>query len=758
MNILESSAATSGANSANRPRTLLFTGVSDGNWKPWAYPCTSTFEGTEWQAVVVSWDWAIERAKHDDDVLVVGWIEAPDRYLAYQLAQATDLKEALASWANQSAALVRAAHVAPKRWILLDADEAVSAQANLRDFLSVWLHSSATIAILDAVAATEPGSSVQRLVAREWLKTEPRWTERYAEFSAACTVLDEGFAAHEVRPGPPALVEDLQVFLAARRDEQKKFLELTVALSQAEDRYRKERGASANFQVRAENAERHVALGLENLHAAQEEIERLHLLIAECQASSTNDSTSLKDAQSRTDEAEVARAAAEIGRLNAESQASVVKARADVAETKAAALQKRVTELQNHLQAANLDGDRMRTRVSELEPAANASASLRGRLDELERERDLLRSRMDHIEQLRVTEHSERQAIERRFATLQKDSDRLRFEGTDLLSRLHECQEFVERLSLEHQVAREIRVLEQVTGLLLPICGTTRCLASHETGLHRHADFEIADLRWGDRESALFDVRLVDHRGRAGLLFWGQPNSNRCVSAWAPNGEEGGRPFMLLVPDDPTSRRHIDNFGTSDWLLLQCVARRLFVACRMDPELTRWAPAASRLCRQLTGLEPRLRYDAVDVKASPDTLTLRAANAHFDDHELGEVHLVWSRSARQLTWICPRDELKLPLGIWPLVESGRPQERCSLPVGASFSTPAWLEMPSADQLLVLGALDLLNGAVGRLPAGPEQFQTAKDVRKLRNQTHSALRRLRARSIVRRLVQRGDQDR
>ena len=716
-------------------RTLLMTGVAEGAWAAQAAPLADTLAAAGWTVRVLPLDEALREAS-SGPTRVLGWIDAPHSLVAHRLLRG-DLDDAwLARWSEQAGAMVRAARFAPQRWMLVDAEEVAAAPAALGDGLSAWLGLGAECPV-PAPADADPALRLAHFIARVWLNARPRWIERHEELVAACAVLDDGFT--ERAPGPDAAdaLQDLQALLARHGAAVASAQSGAAHVAQLQGRLDEALRTTRELQERLSHTGSDVDEGLQRLHAAQEEIERVSLRLAEAERRVQESHSGALAAQARAEAAHARLAAAE-----AETQR--------LRESQALAGAQFDALTQAHRQAI--------ARLQAVEASEAQIPALRQALDERTAERDAASQRAARAESLHAADVQERDLLNRRMDVLRADAERLREEGLDLLSRLHESQESVERMALQQQFNDAARDFGHDTGRVLPAIAEARCLGVQDSGTHRHADFELLGLRWAGQERARVDVRLVDHHGHPGLLFWGQPEPERCLSVWSTNGDEAGRPFMLLVVEDPVARRRIESLGTSDWVLLQAVARSLVFACRFDAGLARWAMVADRLCRLLDGMAPRLRYDALSVTGRGGELGIEARRVHFGAAELGDVHWHWSTGSRRLVWQCPRDGRVPPLLGWPLDEDGMPADRFVLPVGEAMNAGAWSALPPADQLLVRGVLDLLSGAAEQLPAGPDRAQGVAAALALRQQTGSALRAMRARGIARRLMGRGTRDR
>jgi len=302
-------------------------------------------------------------------------------------------------------------------------------------------------------------------------------------------------------------------------------------------------------------------------------------------------------------------------------------------------------------------------------------------------------------------------------------------------------------------------------GMLPPLLSAEiRVAGTVDAPPHRHIHFQITRARIADRHFPALQVRLVEHAGRPGVAIFGNSGAEQPLSAWHPNGQEGTRLFMLLVPADDATRLVLDHLGTSDWHFVVALADRLRHHLCTAHRTSRvcWRTIAARLCRQLDDLPQRLRYDNLEVSDGPEgALNVILRKALFGRMPLGDPCLRWHPHRAVLQWLAGAEACPIvPLVSWPVNDEGLLQPAEGLPVGAGMDAPAKrrrLElMPESDRMLLMAAIDTLVAAA-RKTTGQAQPRGGIDLEAaalaLRRDAGATLRYLRGRDLARRLLRR-----
>jgi hypothetical protein len=249
---------------------------------------------------------------------------------------------------------------------------------------------------------------------------------------------------------------------------------------------------------------------------------------------------------------------------------------------------------------------------------------------------------------------------------------------------------------------------------------------------YRHLQVQIDDLHVAGRHHPALTVRLVEHLGRPGLVLFGSGDAEPALSAWAPSGDEEGRPYLLLVPSDEPGRKRLEGMGTADWLAVTGIASLLqdTVSDAAATLPAHWPVVAARLVRQLQALPPRLRYDTLQtVRAAlpgdgaEPCFDATFGGVRFGTQDLQRLHLRWrprsGPAAPALEWLLDADAAQPPLADWPVNGDATLLAALALPVGPALSRAQqrawWARWSAADQALLLAVLDALPAAARRLP-------------------------------------------
>ena len=281
---------------------------------------------------------------------------------------------------------------------------------------------------------------------------------------------------------------------------------------------------------------------------------------------------------------------------------------------------------------------------------------------------------------------------------------------------------------------------------------------------HCECAFELADVRRGEQVLGRLELRLVEHRGMAGIVFFADPQRPPVLRRWHESGREGALSYLLLIPGDANTRAALDDLAASDWRLVKALLARLERATSDPRAGARWLQVARRLRQQLDELPARLRFDDVTL-AAPADASARAIDFHFDDATCAEaivdgpLKLRWYPDAAAGT---AGGRLEIALGetpwpSWPRAADGRPVDRLVLPLGAALAAPgardAWQALTAADRAAALGIVRALPEILARAggdawPAWAERARMQEHARTLLAETTRHLQPSRLRRLVR----------
>lgn len=416
-------------------------------------------------------------------------------------------------------------------------------------------------------------------------------------------------------------------------------------------------------------------------------------------------------------------------------------------------------ERAEHQAALGSSREALETTSKEL---AAAHARLKSEAIELEQRSDLVARSQRDQEALAAVLKEERAAHEATRADLGRAQAVFEQQHHQMLIHLHHVQEALEEQLMLNAPRQDSALARQqsIVQVSDDRVAALRMTGKSEKEPHLHVDMDLKDLRLGARHYPVLSVRLVEHAGHPGLLFWDGPK--RAITAWRANGDEGGRSFMLMIPRTPDGRTTLQRLGSLDWRLVLGVARLLQLHLQDEGEaLVRWAASAARLVRELEALPSRFRYDGTRVTQDPERgLQVSFEGARFGDRDLGTVVLQWDPPAQRLEWVAPALPQHLALSQWPTTRDGRLEPTMRLPVGQAMSDAErrrwWAQTSAADQAVLLALLDALPGAArsaeaAPLPAGLDAGRLADQAGSLHKQARRTLRGLQVRVLARRLV-------
>jgi hypothetical protein len=151
---------------------------------------------------------------------------------------------------------------------------------------------------------------------------------------------------------------------------------------------------------------------------------------------------------------------------------------------------------------------------------------------------------------------------------------------------------------------------------------------------HRHFDFTLHQIQIGYRKFPLLRLRMVEHNGRPGILiFLGESNHKPPLYHWKLSGEEGGYPYMLIIPQDELGQKYLVASTSSDIILIR-ESVRLF-AGKLDAtteqgnafQRKEWIRISRRFLELLDDIPPRLHYDDISTSYREEIYQFTLTNA-----------------------------------------------------------------------------------------------------------------------------------
>jgi DNA repair exonuclease SbcCD ATPase subunit len=170
--------------------------------------------------------------------------------------------------------------------------------------------------------------------------------------------------------------------------------------------------------------------------------------------------------------------------------------------------------------------------------------------------------------------------------------------------------------------------------------------AFHEQGPHRYCNLTLGGVDLFERRWDRMDLRLVEHHGNAGLMVFKPLSGGSPFYSWKQDGEEGGRPFQLIIPSNSASKKWLVAAPASDLVLAQECAAFLVsdLAINGVPPGSQldWLDVAKRLLNQILDIPERFRYDSVKILSvklhgNPITIDFEIRNAYYRQELLGDI-------------------------------------------------------------------------------------------------------------------------
>lgn len=734
----------------------------------------------------------------------VAFVASPARTLAEAAEAGEDLREARDRWIRAAQALLAHLQTDPTSCLLLAAEEVLDAPQAATQYLRGRLGGS-TGSLPDFSPPPLPAPAALPL-ARLTVAHDALLQQLWEELSACCRPLSSAEPELDPLPSFDQLAGMLGQQVAARRDlaqqsqQQQRLeaahralqeeLELTrlqqrqaheeleqtlTRLDASNARLEQTTTAHASEAAREARARRDLE---ESLHRARAEIEQartdrqalaerhageveeLHRRLLAARGQGEEQARVADGLRREADTLQARLADSEQQRLEilrqlrqAQQQSQERNGQIEALQTRSEGLAQALTATQAQLDACRVDAQRLLEEAAEWSQRLQASRSaieLHERRDEaLVQEVNALRTRLTEGEaelaEARQKWRLAEQAAQERGAQLEEAN--LRSER--LADQLDAALAGLESASTAGPADAATAV--QLTGIEL--------LDVRDEGPHRELSFSLQG--WLCPTGTLDDVgvRLVEHQGHPGLVFFPAADGRPALTQWQPTGTENGRPFMILLPADRRPDAPLMQMAPADWRSVVGLATLLARELRTDEGAhlhPHWRDISARLCLELAALPPRLRYAALRSTVTDQGLDIHLEDLVFGTRSWERWRLEW-RAARRagaggaLVWCLP-EGTTAPLASWPCQEDGRYCAEHLLPLGPGIDTSTtrtWLEgLPGLDRDLLTALFDTLP-AVAAQPDVPARIGAA--ILALQRDARTAGRSLRVRGVARRVL-------
>jgi hypothetical protein len=229
------------------------------------------------------------------------------------------------------------------------------------------------------------------------------------------------------------------------------------------------------------------------------------------------------------------------------------------------------------------------------------------------------------------------------------------------------------------------------------------------TGPHRSWDITFHQVALLGRRWAQLDLRLVEHNGNAGILIFEGPGPSPALHRWNPTGKEGGRRFLLVVPQDHTSQTLLASVPAGDLVFLRDATSKIIQeAATQDlphADSLLWLQVARRLLQHFNEVPSRIYYDAVKTSVlsqatGQPALRFELVNAYYAGKVLPSLPLVWKTSESKIHIESSTGNAG-PLLAWPSTDSGEPAAEVVFDFqDARLARKTWSNWLKHDQQLV----------------------------------------------------------
>ncbi len=219
--------------------------------------------------------------------------------------------------------------------------------------------------------------------------------------------------------------------------------------------------------------------------------------------------------------------------------------------------------------------------------------------EKLTESQKMLREEVEARLQIAADVSDKEEAITRLQSSLQKlDTDKEKI-SQQLESRNIEMGNLSRRY-LEQKLKVDASLIRNV-GLAIEYQSMSRGI-SHEISDHQHINYRFDQVRLGEKEWDILNVRIVEHHGKPGILIFENPMGElKPLEKWIPSGSEGGLEFMLFIPDDKNGRKSLKKIKKTDLILLTELSLMMYLENKQKghDDNSKWISISEKLHTKL---------------------------------------------------------------------------------------------------------------------------------------------------------------
>lgn len=233
---------------------------------------------------------------------------------------------------------------------------------------------------------------------------------------------------------------------------------------------------------------------------------------------------------------------------------------------------------------------------------------------------------------------------------------------------------------------------------------------------HLHVNFVLSGVKLCGEQLGELHARMVDHHGRPGLLIFHDTIPGKLLVNRRVDGQEEGRTFTLVVPEDPQGSIFLTSCSALEFLMFRGAAEILSSHLASESaadraHLSHWRHVAKHFLSLLSAAKSNhFKCDLHEWTVASDsgTVSSRLSRSSCAGCYVPEMSVTITNAA--LIFGIPPGQVPLPMAAWPRTESGAPALQAELTINTprNGKSPWWLEAPRTDRLVLHELLGFLS--------------------------------------------------
>jgi hypothetical protein len=233
---------------------------------------------------------------------------------------------------------------------------------------------------------------------------------------------------------------------------------------------------------------------------------------------------------------------------------------------------------------------------------------------------------------------------------------------------------------------------------------------------HLHLNFVFSGVELCGEQFGELHARIVDHHGRPGVLIFHDTIPGKLFINRRVDGQEEGRTFTLVVPEDPEGRAFLTACSAMEYLLFRGSAEILrshlvSASTTNAGHLSHWRHVAKHFLALLSSANGcRFKCGHHEWTVAPESGHISSKLSRLSCAGCYVPEISACLTDAGISFGIPHVQSSLPVSSWPRTEAGAPalQAEFTVKSPSNGESPWWLKAPETDRLILRELLDFLS--------------------------------------------------